>query len=242
MPPNSPVCWLEAVSIMRDAAVLFDLDGTLLDTPALIVRVFESVLKHHGLAFDADRARRTIGIPLQQAFSQLLPASDAALIETCMGEYRSIFKRESETFAERLPFPEARPFIETLKRSGVKIAAVTSKIQVSAEDILTATRLRELFDGVFGHDAVEHGKPAPDLALLAASSLQVAPRDALVIGDSTDDLLMARAAGIDAIGVGWGVSSRADFAGKGFPEPVADWAGLRSRTARWLSPIQLSEH
>ena len=57
-----------------------------------------------------------------------------------------------------------------------------------------------------------------------------------------DDLLMARAAGIDAIGVGWGVSSRADFAGKGFPEPVADWAGLRSRTARWLSPIQLSEH
>jgi phosphoglycolate phosphatase len=227
---------------MRDAAVLFDLDGTVLDTPALIVRVFAAVLTRHGVAFDAEQARRTIGIPLQRAFTQLLPTAEPALIDTCIAEYRATFKQESDACAERLPFPDARPFIESLKRSGVRIAAVTSKIQVSAEDILRTTQLRELFDGVFGHDAVAHGKPAPDLALLAASSLRVAPANALVIGDSTDDLRMARAAGIDAIGVSWGVSTPADFTAHGFPEPATDWADLRSRTARWLSSLHFSEH
>lgn len=88
------------------------------------------------------------------------------------------------------------------------MAIVTSKVTASALELLAAGRLRDFFAVVIGHDQAAVGKPAPDLALLAASRLGSEPSQCIVVGDSPDDMRMGAAGGMHTIGVTWGASDR----------------------------------
>lgn len=190
-------------------AVLFDLDGTLVDTPSGIVRVFEQVLAEDGrVATDAD-IRATVGRPLDASFGVLLDLPvDAAVVARAVTRFRDLFRTTVVPGARELVFPGVPGLLAGLRAAGHQLAIVTSKVETSAREILTSAGLMDEFDVIVCHGMAPLGKPNPDLALLAADRLGRAPGECLVVGDSVDDVRMAVAAGMPAIGVTCGVCGR----------------------------------
>ena len=196
---------------MTPGAALFDLDGTLLDTPTLILECLEVVCSKRHNPLDRKHARTLIGKPLDVIFPLLLPQCDQRGLDDAKKIFRSEFSRLSIPRAATIVFPGMREILDRLKEQGQSLGVVTSKITSSAQELLEASDLADYFSVVIGHDMAPIGKPAPDLALLAALELAVVPQDTVVVGDSLDDIRMAIAAGMRSIGVGWGIGAGVDL-------------------------------
>ncbi|SLM65091.1 MULTISPECIES: HAD family hydrolase [Dickeya] len=189
--------------------VIFDLDGTLVDTPSGIVSAFISALHSMGIAFEDERAiRATIGLPLEHAFAQLLAiAPDDEQVAVAVRCYQSAFREQVLPRARELVFPGVVDGLTLLKRQGYSLAVATSKVLTSAQALLEAAGLWSFFDLVLGADSVTHPKPDPEMGLLAMSRLGAEAATTVMVGDTTHDLFMARQAGMSAIGVTWGIHS-----------------------------------
>ncbi|MFD3688480.1 HAD family hydrolase [Nocardiopsis sp. NPDC058631] len=190
----------------RPRGVLLDLDGTLVDSPSVILAAFHDACAPHGAVPLPADARALIGKPLDTILPRLIPQGDEAVWEEAKALFRESFARRSRAAASSLVFPGIRDLLTDLAAEGIRIAVVTSKITRSAHELLEATGLDRHPDLVVGHDRAPRGKPAPDPALLAAQSLGLAPEDCVVVGDSPDDVAMAVGAGMAAVGVDWGVA------------------------------------
>lgn len=190
------------------SAVLFDLDGTLLDTPSAIADTLHATLAERGRSASDAQVRATIGRPLAASFAQLteLP-EDHAEVHASVALFRHLFREQAVPRARELVFPGIRALLEGLRDEGHQIAIVTSKIRPSAEELLKPAGLYELFHAVVCHGMAERGKPHPDLALLAARELGRGPEACVVVGDAVDDMRMARSAGMRAVGVTYGVAT-----------------------------------
>lgn len=212
--------------MMNNYAVLFDLDGTLADTPSIIIKTFERVLLCHGRGYNTTLLKKTIGQPLIKAFSEILPAASENEVNQLCAEYRKQFSNELANLTHDVLFPQARPLINRLKNQGIKVAIVTSKVSKSAHELLKIAGILELFDGIYCHDMVTQGKPFPDLVTHALKILDIELANSVVVGDSIDDLLMAKNAGVKGIGVTWGVSTEAQMRINGFDKIVNNWSEL----------------
>lgn len=203
-------------------AVLFDLDGTLIDTPGVIVETTQAVLA----AMDrppADPAavRAGIGLPLVEALAGLLGVqASSAAAEEAVERYRERWRAQVSPRVRELRFPGAVEGLQALRARGLKLAVVTGKTQAGADGTVEAAGLRPFFDFVGGHDAAPRPKPHADLALLALARLQVAPGEAVLVGDAVLDLGMARAAGVRSIAVTWGAQPEETLRAEG-PDWVA---------------------
>ncbi|MBX9445477.1 HAD family hydrolase [Dickeya chrysanthemi] len=187
--------------------VIFDLDGTLVDTPSGIVSAFVTTLRDLGLPCEDRRAiRATIGLPLEKAFSQLLslPVDDER-VAAAIRRYQAVFREQVLPLAPGLVFPGVVDGLSLLQRQGYALAVATSKVFVSAQALLEAAGLWPFFDLVLGADMVTHPKPHPEMGLLAMSRLGAGASTTAMVGDTTHDLLMAKQAGMVAIGVTWGI-------------------------------------
>lgn len=189
-------------------ALLFDIDGTLVDTSAGMARVLRTVVEEHGRAVDEELLRRVVSRPLTTSLGALLDLP-AGHVEVALAadRARQLFTDRVIPAATELVFPGVPELLATLRAAGHPLAVVTSKIRRSAVELLTATGLLDAFDTLSCHDMASRGKPHPDLALLAAEALAVPPRCCVVIGDTVDDVRMAQAAGMTAIGVRTGVAT-----------------------------------
>jgi phosphoglycolate phosphatase len=186
---------------------IFDLDGTLVDTPRAIVEAFSAVFAAMGLeARDASTIRATIGLPLEQAFSELLgvPRGDACVAHG-IREYQISFRERILPRAETLLFPGVAEGLPALRDHGWALSVATSKFHASADALLRAAGLRGHFDVVVGADQVTRPKPDPEMGRLIMQTLGVPPERAVMVGDTTHDLRMARAAGIRSVAVTYGV-------------------------------------
>ncbi|WNV87874.1 HAD family hydrolase [Umezawaea sp. Da 62-37] len=188
-------------------AVVFDLDGTLVDTPSGIVRAFTAVFAEIGAPQPGDAAiRATIGRPLSEAFGGLLGSpTDDALVAECVQRYLVLFREIVLPVAPTLVFPGVVDGLGVLRDAGFLLSVATSKFSASAEALLEAAGLRSWFDLVVGADQVSKPKPDPEMGFAVLKALGVAAADAVVVGDTTHDLLMARASGMDSIAVTYGV-------------------------------------
>ena len=194
---------------MRTHAVIFDLDGTLVDTPRAIVETFTAAFASMGVqARDASAIRATIGLPLERAFSKLLevPLEDERVAHG-VRQYQAFFKELILPRAGTLLFPGVADGLVTLRGQGFFLAVATSKFYASADALLKAAGLREHFDMVVGADQVKHPKPHPEMGQLIMQTLGVSAERAVMVGDTTHDLLMARAAGMRSVAVTYGVHS-----------------------------------
>lgn len=191
------------------APVLFDLDGTLLDTPRAIVSVLDRVLAESSRpAPPREQVRATVGRPLVAAFGELLNLPhEHAEVEAAVARFRELFRETVVPEAKSMVFPGVPELLERLRREGRPLAIVTSKIRAGAEELLEPAGLTGHFDAIVCHGMAPRGKPHPDLALLAARQLDRAPEECLVVGDAVDDMRMACAAGMRAIGVSYGVAT-----------------------------------
>jgi len=185
---------------VRSPAILFDLDGTLVDSVYQHVLAWREALEGAGIELAVWRIHRKIGMS-GGLFAQALVREtggdlNPALIEQLQRMHIDAYRR----FAGRVrPLPGARELLAHLTSLGVPWAIATSGRADSAAVALSALGLEETVP-VVTRDLVPHGKPDPDLFVEAARRLGVDIADAVVVGDSVWDLLAARRA--RAIGVG----------------------------------------
>jgi phosphoglycolate phosphatase len=194
-------------------AVAFDLDGTLIDTPSAIVATFAAAFAAMGEpAPDAAATRATIGLPLGRAFGKLLGLSDDdARVAEAIGHYQACFRELVLPRSQELIFPGVVDGLATLRDQGMTLAVATSKFRSSAETLLRAAGIWDEFTLVIGADQVTRPKPDPEMGWLIMRKLGVAADRMVVVGDTTHDLLMARAADMRAIAVSYGVHAAADL-------------------------------
>jgi phosphoglycolate phosphatase len=192
-------------------AVVFDLDGTLVDTPRVIVETFLAALAHCGRSGPTPAAiRATIGLPLTVAFSGLLGLEDdSADVRSALEEYRRLWRENVIPRSADLLFPGVAEGVAALRQDGLRLGVATSKVQSGAVAQLEVAGIARHFDVIAGYDAVSRPKPEPDLALYVLQRLGIAAADAVAVGDTTHDLLMARAAGLRRIAVTYGAHDEA---------------------------------
>ena len=188
-------------------AIIFDLDGTLIDTPTGIVQAFTAALNSMDISFKDDSAiRATIGLPLERAFSNLLqvPENDAR-VNVGIKKYQALFKDIVLPRAKELIFPAVLEGLRSLKTEKISLAVATSKVYKSAEALLKAADLWQYFDIVIGADQVKQPKPHPEMGKLIMKKFDVLAKDTVMVGDTTHDIQMANASGMHSIAVTYGV-------------------------------------
>ena len=216
------------------AAVLFDLDGTLVDTPRGIGITLERVTAAQAVPLDPAVVRSLIGKPLDVVLGTVLGTDDPATLASAKAEFRRIFSEIVIPEARSLLFDGMTGLLDRLVDAAAPLAVVTSKITASADELLGAAGLDHYFPVVVGHDQGVRGKPAPDLALRAADLLGCQPASCIVVGDALDDISMARAAGMLSVGVSWGVAEPGDLVAAGATETVTDPGHLAKTLTRLL--------
>jgi phosphoglycolate phosphatase len=185
-------------------ALLLDLDGTLVDTPQAIVDVMQATLAALGRApAEPQVIRDTIGLPLPESLSLLLGTGVAGAGEA-VEVYRKLWHQQVTPRIAELLYAGVREGIAEWRAMGLRLAVVTGKSQEGADGTVKLMGMTDQIEVVLGYTSVARGKPAPDLALEALKRLQVAPENALMIGDSELDVGMALAAGVRTIAVTYG--------------------------------------
>jgi phosphoglycolate phosphatase len=225
-------------------AVLWDLDGTLTDSVRFVVDTANRIIEAHGgTALDFDRVGAMTGLPLQEIFRLAWPDLTEEQAHARTDEYRDVYTREVIP-ATRL-YRGARATLHAFHAAGLLQATVTGKRAADCEKILRGLAIRDEIEVYLGGDSVKRHKPEPDLALLAAERLGVAPGEAVVIGDAPADIDMARAAGMRAIQVTWGFSrvklANADLVVRTWPElrrTVLAMAGRAQPILRRRGPVR----
>jgi len=191
--------------MIRYRAILFDLDGTLLDSVSIILKATKQVFADMQLPYDEAAVRKSIGIPLVVQAAEW--AGDRA--EEFRERYRPIYSSLQEENV-RL-FPNTHEMLQTIRREGLLTGVVTSKGARGTRRALDKTEISSLFDTVVTADDVVFHKPHPDPIIKALTDLSLEPHEALYVGDSLFDAEAAQAAGVDMAGVSWGVVGREEL-------------------------------
>lgn len=185
--------------------VIFDCDGTLVDSQHHIVAAMHSAFGAHGLVLpEAERVRRTVGLPLATAIESLLPPGGptlAAVVESY--KQAAIAQRLVPDHCEPL-FPGLVETLDRLETAGFLLGIATGKARRGLDFTLATHNLVGRFVTLQTNDVVAAGKPAPDMVLQAMAETGAVPVSTVVVGDTTYDIEMARNAGVPAIGVAWG--------------------------------------
>ena len=188
-------------------AAIFDLDGTLIDTPKAIVSMMTKAMQDIGVdpAGETD-IRATIGLPLEAGVSSLLSLpEDHDKVGTCLKRYKALFHEWLVPRASDLVFPGVLEGLQELSDRGIRLGVATSKHRASARSIMRAADLWDFFDHVAGADDVSRPKPDPEMAVLVMNKLQSTPESSIVIGDTRHDLNMAHGADMRTIAVTYGI-------------------------------------
>lgn len=213
------------INVAQWDAVLFDLDGTLLDSFGSIGDLTDAALREAGhLPCDRDILRRLIGLPLEAVFQQIWPTvPDAMTVARAIATYRA---QQLQDASPRF-FAGVSELLTDLRVHGVRIAIVTTKGTPAATRALTDGGMIGHVEVVIGGDIVPHLKPHPAPAHMALQRLGIGAHRAVVVGDTTHDIHMAVAAGCPAVGVTWGAHDAATLRSAGAVSVVSEMRALR---------------
>jgi phosphoglycolate phosphatase len=188
--------------------VILDLDGTLLDTAVDLAAATNAMLAELGRAqLPVEQVAAYVGKGSQVLMHRALSGSldgrvEAELAEQALAIFFRHYARENGRQAKA--YPGVREGLLALRERGLRLACVTNKPQAFAEALLVAAELAQFFELVLGGDALTRRKPDPLPMLVACERLNIAPAQMLAIGDSSNDALAARAAGIPVLIVPYG--------------------------------------
>lgn len=195
-------------------AVLFDIDGTLIDSNDLNVDAWSDAFRESGIAI----ARETIHGQIGKGGDNLLPA----LVPGCAPDVQEKLKmRQGEIFkadymARARPFPDARALLERVHARGAKVVLASSAAQDQVDHYVDLMDARMLIDAIVTVDDVASSKPAPDIFAIALKKAgAVRPEQAMAVGDTPYDIAAAAKSGIATIALlsgGFDVGSLADAA------------------------------
>jgi phosphoglycolate phosphatase len=181
----------------RPRAIVFDLDGTLIDSLPDIIASFSASLTSIGRdAPDPEVVRALIGLPLADMARAFVADADVPAV---VAAYRSIYP--SRFTESTRPYPGVMEALATLRGRGFALAVATTKRTDMARDLLAALGMTGVVDHVQGTDDFPH-KPAPDVVLRALSALDA--EGLWMVGDTVHDVVAGRAAGLATYALTWG--------------------------------------
>ncbi|KGA84702.1 pyrophosphatase PpaX [Lysinibacillus fusiformis] len=189
---------------MAVKALLFDFDGTLLNTNELIIQTFMHVLNERFPGqFSPKDCLKFIGPSLKQTFNDIAPGEEEALI----AKYRAWNLEHHDELVSQ--YPDVVSTLEQLKAQGILLAIVSTKRNDTIDRGLSILGATHLFDVRIGTDNVKNVKPDPEPVLLALERLGVGKDDAIMIGDNSHDIEAGHRAGVRAAGVAWAIKGEA---------------------------------
>lgn len=186
--------------------IVFDWDGTLMDSPAAIVAAIQSACSDLGIEPPSDeRARHIIGLGLEDALRHALPWLPATEYRRMAERYRYHYLAQDHTV--RL-FPGTYDLVAALHDAGVKLAVATGKARRGLDRALETSGLGRFFHATRCADECP-SKPHPAMLLEIMAALDVDAQRTVMVGDTTHDLEMARSAGVDSLAVAFGAHPQA---------------------------------
>jgi len=181
--------------------IVFDWDGTVMDSTAVIVNSVQAACRDLNLPIPSDEAARyVIGMGLEQALRHAVPDAPEAMYAPLVERYRHHYLAQDNVIAL---FDSARETIVELHEAGYWLAVATGKSRNGLTRALQSSGLGEYFHATRTADQT-FSKPHPAMLLEIMDELGVEPERALMVGDTTHDLQMAINAGVDALGVTYG--------------------------------------
>ncbi|MEK4669041.1 pyrophosphatase PpaX [Niallia taxi] len=183
--------------------LLFDLDGTLIDTNELIISSFLHTLDfYYPGKYIREDVIPFMGPTLMETFGSI----DAKRAEEMAAKYRA-YNLENHDRIVTI-FEGVYDTIKILKENGYKIAIVTTKLSDVVDMGLKLTKLDEFFDVIVALDHVTKAKPDPEPVLMALEKLGSSPEEAIMVGDNSHDILAGKNAGTKTAGVAWTLKGR----------------------------------
>jgi pyrophosphatase PpaX len=185
---------------VRFPVVLFDLDGTVVDSgPIILASMRHATRTVLGREIPDEALMATVGGPGLE--SQMREFGG----EEHLDELVSVYRAHNEPLHESLQlFPGMEGVLRALREQGRRLGLVSAKRRATVELAFAATAIGPLFDVVVGGDEARRQKPEPDTLLLALERLGAQPAEAVYVGDSPFDIAAATAGGLTAVGVSWG--------------------------------------
>jgi pyrophosphatase PpaX len=188
---------------MKIDTLLFDLDGTLIDTNDLIISSFLHTLeKYKPNEYSREDVLQFIGPPLYDSFVSVIPEKAEEMCQT----YRKFnLAKHDELVTE---FEGIYELVERLHKEGYKLGIVTTKVRVPVTMGLKLTKLDQFFDCIITLDDVEHPKPHPEPIEKALVELGSKPERTIMVGDNYHDIEAGQNAGTKTAGVSWAVKGK----------------------------------
>ena len=210
-------------------AVIFDIDGTLIDSVDLHAAAWQEALRHFGHDVPFPKVRTQIGKGGDLLMAELLPEEEVRRRGKEIEEYRlELFKREYLLRVK--PFPKVRELLERIRADGKRIALASSAKKEELERYKRIAGIEDLLDAETSSDDAEKSKPHPDIFEAALDRLEgITTADAIAVGDTPYDAQAAGKAGLRTIGLLCG----------GWPEPELRRAGC---LAIYRDPAELLAH
>ena len=187
--------------------IIFDLDGTLLDTLAdLAGRVHYVMEKYNLPTHTNDRVRQMVGNGVTVLMERAVPGGRSfATFESCLKDFKEHYEIHKKDLTK--PFPGIMDFLKEAYESGYKMAVVSNKFDLAVKG-LCEDFFSPYITTAIGESAQTAPKPAPDTVFKAMEELHVSPSQCVYVGDSDVDIVTAQNAGIPCISVSWGFRSR----------------------------------
>ncbi len=207
--------------------IILDFDGTLADTRGLIVLTMQQTIQELGLESRTDdQCAAMIGLPLKQAFTDLIPMTDA-MGDCCVDTYRRIFTENNAAYT--IPaFPNVLETLRLLSQKGYTLTIASSRSHRSLMEFVVGMDLQQVISYVLGADDVTQAKPNPEPVLNTLEKFGCSPDEALVVGDTWYDIEMVRRAGVRTCGVTYGNGTREELMNAGADFLMDDFGELRS--------------
>jgi HAD superfamily hydrolase (TIGR01549 family) len=209
-------------------AVIFDIDGTLVDSVDLHARAWQEAFRHFGYDFDFQEIRHQIGKGSDKLIPHFLQPKEVRHIGEELDKYRSKLWKE-KYLAKVKPFPKVRELFERIRQDGKRIVLASSAKGDELEQYKKIANIEDLVEKETSSDDVENSKPDPDIVHAALGKLgNIDASNVIMVGDTPYDAEAASKAGVKTIGVLCG----------GFPEVELVAAGC---SAIYPAPAELLE-
>jgi HAD superfamily hydrolase (TIGR01509 family) len=191
-------------------AVVFDLDGLMVDSEPLAREAWRVLLARHDAELDEETAGAILGLRLEDSAACIKRQFNLPLsLEEIINERRSIFDRLASGSLQ--PMPGLAGLISAIDRRGLKRAVATSGHRGYASRVLESIGLADGFAAIVTGETVRNGKPAPDIYLAAARALGLQPGDCLALEDAPHGIQAAKAAGLLCVAVPNRFTARLDL-------------------------------
>ncbi|MFD1334129.1 pyrophosphatase PpaX [Oceanobacillus iheyensis] len=182
---------------MSIRTILFDLDGTLIDTNTLIKASFEHTFKEYNLNFSNEEILKFNGPPLVDTFNKIDETKADRMITT----FREHNIREHDNFVTA--FPHVYDTLEELQNRNISLGIVSTKMRHTVHMGLELTGISKFFSTIITYDDVTHAKPHPEPVQMAMQKLGAHPEHTLMVGDNHHDIVSGQRANVQTAAVAW---------------------------------------